>query len=373
MATNVFEIRWGHPRQTNETASASAFNVDASDEGIANLIQASAAETISAVTVIYGTGAGTPPNYKVSLQGVGTTGLPDGTIKGGASPASKVFAGATSGSAKITLDNTYTCARGEDLMVVIEYESGTVNASNYSRFVYGNNIQRGLRAGRGYVLTKTGGTYTKDAGTSPQLGLIGSTRCFGFPVNSIAYTVNTFSSTNERGLRFKLPSGILTDFDVVGVDPFMSTPTASGLVMVSLYDTDGTTMLQNAEFDTDAFSAAGSAGRLCDLFFNEATLSRLVPGSVYRIGFACSTGTGSVQSITVAANGDLAAFPGGIEWYECNRTIASYPPPTSGGNAWTDTTTTRPAMGIIIESVTPVSGGGGVTRARLPAGLSGVG
>src|SRR5262245_6559267 len=99
----------------NQSTDTMEFIWDSYDNGL----------VISRLGFRYGTRTGTPPTYRISLQGVDGSGLPDGTIKGGGSPASATFTPPADTSWNstwqwINLSNTYTTAnRGEKLATVI--------------------------------------------------------------------------------------------------------------------------------------------------------------------------------------------------------------------------------------------------------------
>ncbi len=108
----------GAPAPVRTALSFSNFSLNQNTDQLEFVFQAPEAITITKLGYRYGVRTGTCPTYIHSLQGVGTDGNPDGAVKGGGSPASKTFtppADTTfNGLFKYnTLDNAYTCARGE--------------------------------------------------------------------------------------------------------------------------------------------------------------------------------------------------------------------------------------------------------------------
>ena len=81
------------------------------------------------------------PVYQVSIQSLSAQKTPSGTDIGGGSPTLKTFT-PIAGVQTITLTNPYTPALGDVLAIVVEYSSGTIDASHFASFNYrqGNNI-----------------------------------------------------------------------------------------------------------------------------------------------------------------------------------------------------------------------------------------
>lgn len=326
------------------------FTIDQAADKLDFLFQQPEAATITHLGFRYGVRTGTPVQHKISLQGVDANGNPDGTILGGGTPASGTFtppADATwDGTWRwIALDNSIATTRGQFLSIVIE-PVGTPDAGNNSAFTA--FTATGFRGGNPYVIQDNNGTRTRQQSATPVYGLKSSTKAYGLPASAATVTLYSNNSTpDERGVRFLFPSTWGSTYKIVGVR-FFCTPGASGKsILVSLYD--GTTTLQDVTLDTDFDVQAGGSGRIKEAYFDETTLSTLNFGTAYRVAFAPTAGSVSfgLQTITVDANADLSAYPGGIECYESTRTDAG---------AWTDNNTVRPFVELIIDDWT-VSGG----------------
>jgi hypothetical protein len=121
---------------TNFTINSSAGTADI----VVWCFQADTTDAITDLGFRYGARTGTPPTYRISLQGASTSGIgPDGTVLGGGSPASQTFTPPADTSINglwqwKTLANSYTPTRGQFLCSVIEYSSGTIDGSNNSSF-----------------------------------------------------------------------------------------------------------------------------------------------------------------------------------------------------------------------------------------------
>ena len=267
--------------------SFSNFSLDASGDKLEIIFQAFDASQITTVGIRYGVRTGTPPTYKVSLQGVGSDGNPNGTIKGGGSPASATFtppADTTWNSTlrQITLDNAYTPTRGEMLAIVVEYSSGTISGSHNSSFT---SVLSNLMSSVGfpYAIENAAGSRTRSSEV-PMFWYGAGSTYRGSSGNTMAAPVFHADSTpyDEYGMYFSIGPSHVSTYTVRGVVMHLSIPAAGKTFAMKLYD--DTTVLQDATFDTDAFST-NSAYRNVTLLFDEVTLSTLVAGTTYRIAF----------------------------------------------------------------------------------------
>jgi lysophospholipase L1-like esterase len=288
---------------------------------------------------------GTCPVMQISLQGVDASGNPDGTIKGGASPASATFtpAGASTFFWQ-NLNNAYVANRGDWLAWVFSYSSGTINASNrpiiLSSIANTNNQHP-------YAIGNTAGTRVRVAASIPLWGFGSAGKAFGFPVQGV--TATAFSTTNERALRFMLPAGSCGSYKVIGMRALLTSPAAGKSTKIILYD--GTTALQTVTWDSD-FVSANTQVRPVTLYFQDAALSTLVPGHEYRIGVQPQDASNNVvlhQWDFNSAN-DLEALSGGMDWYLSTRA-------SGGATAWTDVLTSRPWAALILSDITAPSSG----------------
>lgn len=344
------------------TAGFANFTLDQATDALEVIFQAAEAVTISRLGFRYGVRTGTPPTFQISLQGVDGSGFPDGVIKGGGSPASATFTPPASAAWDstwqwITLANSYVSTRGELLSMVIARSSGTIDGSNNSSF--SQEAAYALAQGQfPYPITNNNGTRTKLL-RMPVFGYGSVGTAYGRPVQAtMLTTINSGTTPDEYGLRFKLEAGWGTSCQVVGVRTSLAITAGSSYKAV-LYD--GTTVLQDVTMDSD--HVASNPNAAVQIFFDEASLSTLVFGNVYRIAIQPQTaGSHNVYGFSVAANADLAAYPGGIEFYGTQRTDAG---------AWTDVDTDRPFMMPIMADWTAAAAGGPV-RVLSPIAGGGV-
>lgn len=343
-------------------AFATAFALNASTDAVEWVCHPTEAATLTRIGVRLGAITGTTPTYRVSLQGVGTTGNPDGTIKGATNNALKTFSpsglGWGAGSWNwLTLDESYTCARGEDLAVVIDYSSGTVDGSNFASFT--TSIGTCSASAHPYAIHNDAGSRTRQGNVIPCFGYGSAGKAFGNPLETI--TTAAFGSTStpdEYAMMFTLPSGWGSTFKVAGVR-IAAGLNAGKTVTFTLYDSDGTTALQTVTHDTDYVVSTGI--RYIDIYFDEVTLSDLNFGAAYRVSMTASDATThSIVTLDMDAAADWDAWPGAQVFALSTRTDAG---------AWTNDATRRPIMELILADWTePTGGGGGLLR---PVPMSG--
>jgi len=325
--------------------------LDATTDQAEFIWQAPEAITITRIGIRVGTITGTTPTFKGSVQGVDGSGNSDGTIKGGGSPASKTFNPTSLGWSNntwhwITLDNSYACTRGEFLSVVVAYDSGTINGSNSLQVTLG--WASGHNHATPYAISNEAGSRTKQT-VCAVFGLGSAGTAYGRPMLSI--TQQTFSSSttpDEYALGFTLPSTWGSTFQVGGVEAYRD-PIAAQNDLVTLYS--GTTTLQDVTPDGDITSSA-SVPHVYEIFFDETSLTTLNFGSTYRVGITPQGTTSSGNTIPileVESAADFEAYSGGQLFFLSTRTDAG---------AWTDTTTKRPLLGLIITDWSVSSGGG---------------
>lgn len=346
------------------SGAAEVHALDASTDGIGLVFIAPEAATVTQLCYLYGARTGTPPEYKIAIEGVSaSTGDPDGTPKTGTGECSKTF----TPPADTSIDGTYVCqtlvgttcavTRGETFAITIRYSSGTVDGSNYSTFAFGwttvfNDNAGGIQAQTGnniYSDKLTAGTWSKQANV-PLGSWKNGSRHFGNPLLSVTQRGYSSDSTpDERALRFQYPCPTGQQFQLAGVGVGGDSTCSAGKTVKAILYT-GTTPLQDVTLDCDRQKSL-NANRQTIYYFDETDLTDLDCGTTYRVGIQpqeASSGM-SIGSHTVSANGDFDAWPLGKETYMSHRTDAG---------AWTDVTTERLNMTLIIDNLNAVSSGG---------------
>ena len=167
------------------------------------------------------------------------------------------------------------------------------------------------------------------------------------PLNTSGfYDVNTGTTPDEVALKFKFPFPVKIKGWYGRI-----TPAAGGDFQAILYDSDGTTALQTISYDGD-IRLSNATGNYIDYF---SSSQAILKDTFYRLAVKPTTTT----TITLGGNTHTAAaildaLPGGQNLHESTRTDAG---------AWTDTTTDRPQIGLIIDSADDAVGGSAATTA----------
>lgn len=341
--------------------NASTFPLDATTDAFGCSFCMPEDATITQACVLLGFKTGTPPTYIISLQTLSSTAVNSGTVLGGGTPASATFTVGSDGAFQcVTLANSIALVRGQCLALNVAHSSGTVNASNNEEFAYGMvSNGGGPKENNPLCWTNAAGTKTKQNTRIPVFAVKSASKTYGRPATgSQPFTVTGFSSDStpdEYALRFMIPASTCSTYKVRAITCLGMMPATGKLIDTNLYS--GTTSLQlGNDYDSDFTDhATATSDRWPMRFtFDDTTLDDLDCGTAYRIGFAptASAANMGLAVLNVAANSDLTAYPGGVEWYLSTRTDAG---------AWTDTTTKRPICDLEIEDMTaPVGGGGSV-------------
>lgn len=340
------------------------FTLNQTTDALEFVLQTEDNVTITKLGIRVGTITGTTPTYRVSIQGLDASGNPDGTVKGGASPASATFSPSGLGWSNntwhwVTLSNSYASGAGEFIAIVIDYSSGTVDGSNNASF--SQHISPGISYGLPYSIQNDAGSRTRSA-SSIAVAYASSTTAYGFPIlTTVATVFNSGTGTaDEYGIKFSLPAAWGDTYQILGVR-FEANPVAAGSTVIGLYGgtdataanstgaTTETTSFQTVTLDHDHFQAAGA--RYAIAYFDESTLTTLYYGATYRISIQPqNTNNITIYGITVDAASDLDAYPLGQNCSGTRRLDA--------GN-WTDLGTTRYGIELILADITEPAAGGG--------------
>jgi hypothetical protein len=327
-------------------AAASAFTnqtLSASGNKIGSIFYLPEGATLTDGGFRYGARTGTPPTYRISLQGVDANGVPDGSIL-----ASQTFtppADTTWNSTWqwVTFSASYAAARGSIYALVIDYSSGTIDASNNSSFT---RFDAGYASGRPnvpYSVIDTSGSWSKSNTTqNPVYGVKSSSAVYGNPVQSVVST--TVSSSGHRAaLKFTLPSGICSTFALNGFRVIADPPATGNTWAAGLWDSAGN-VIQAITIDAD-HQQVDAVQRCIQLFFDDTPVA-LSPGTDYYIGIERGGSNCIFYSLGLAAANDALAYP----------LMASGLLSTWNGSAWSDDTTSVPLVELLLSDMT-CSGG----------------
>lgn len=336
-------------------------NQSAANDWIEFILTAPEAATITTLKFVYGTRAATPVEHKIGIEGVSaTTGQADGVYATGTGECSASFTPPADTSwngtvRTVTLTGT-TCAltRGQKFAITIR-PVGTPDGTNNSSFAYRQSALGGSAATgwSDYSIIYDGGTASRQGFYWPMIAYGNGSRMFGFPLsgyNTPAYNVD--STPDEPALRFQLPLPTGCTTTIAGVTVIAKIPNGSKSIIANLYD--GTTAIATGTVDTDQVAGGngtwgGSQGNMAFFRFTTEPLPELSPNTTYRIGIQPQTASMNmeIEDFVVSSNDDFDAWPLGKQTYFSARTDAG---------AWTDTTTKRPGINLLLGTITCSSG-----------------
>lgn len=376
---------WPMPGESSDGTNVTTQLCDGQNEAVWAVFTMPADDTITHVGFVNASKAGTPADdtWTVSIQGVTTGGVPDGTILGVGTPASRTFPNATYTAASfgtntyhmIQLDNSIALESGTQYALVVQ-KTGATDATNTLTFRVGLNAS-GRHSVYPYCGTAdTTPTYTKNSSIPFGWSIRSASKTYLYPI--ITSANQAIGTTTEKGFSFTVDSGFgaSNTYALRGVRLAIGiTAFAAGQTYVcNLYSGTGgsnPTILQTTgELDSDILGAA-TGGRGLEVIFPEDSLTALTPGTKYGIGFSCTNATaGSVNTFTLADADARTALPQPAMTY-MTRTLASAYPPDASDGAFTETTSTIVVAELIIGEFTASAGGGGGIKLAGRGGLAG--
>lgn len=341
-------------------ADFAGMTLDASNDGVGFGFQSMTTDAITHLGFRIGDRAGTPPTYIIGLEGIASTGFPDGTYLGGGSPASATFTPPADSSWNsswrwIALANSYNPSHGEFLMMTIRHSSGTVDGSNNQTVFLTNKLAGSTSRGFPSALTLTAGTWAR----SPNPAMFGYRTASGrYGFIAVNATADSTSTSGRRvAAYYTIPSTIVTSVGVRAFRLACSTPAAAATFKAGIWDSAGT-MIHEATFDSDNFTPSNSNDAL--FVIQDASLTGLVAGSKYYFGLeSVSSSSVGVRGALLQEADDRYAYPDGM-----NRGAATW-----NGSAWTDNNLSMPHLILYLEDITaPSAVAGG--NPNLLAGLA---
>ncbi len=237
----------------------------------------------------------------------------------------------------------------------LSYSSGTVSGSDNGSFTTSWTVPS--NAGQAFPTAQTynGSVWSKSIQYPIYFYTTTANETSGTPV--IAEATTTVSSGAEGGMHFLVPSGVASTYTIRGVRMVVTSPAVGKSIKVVLYSgTDGAAV----GHDRLRQLCPDHRSPVRDFLFRLTHRSPpLSAGTEYRIGISpqdASNGVG-LRAMTIHDAQALTAFPGGSGWYYSSRSSCGGP---CDGTAtgWSDTTTARPWMSLIIGDMAGGSGGG---------------
>lgn len=319
------------------TLTTNTYVLDAADEKVALVCRSPRAGNIRRIHFRTGT-VTTGATLDCRIETVSAAdGNPTGTLWATTTNAAAVVADTDDNtwksSAPLTADATV--AQGDEFAVVIVNPSGSpgnlqighFSDEHHSLYPYGALFTASYAKQTfmpSIALEMSDGTYLPIFGHYPVTG-----------VNAVTY--NSGSASDERGNRFISPFACRA----VGAWVWHNGIGANVAFDVVLYDTAGT-VAASGSFDGDRQQSVGTAGGLFIPFTASVTIAAAT-GSPYRVVLKPTSASNvTLLDIDVAVAAILDSLPGGAAWHYTERADAG---------AWSDTTTKRAMIGLLLDGL----------------------
>lgn len=258
-----------------------------------------------------------------------SSGNPSGTQYGGSAVGTQA-APAANTYYEVTLATPAAATRGDIVAIVIQFNSTVGNLNIASAGTTGSHLMP-------YTSLFTASWSKSVNGGMHSVGYDDGTYgdCFLIPASAVTQTTfNSSSTPDERALKFKLPFPA----SMSGVYARMGSASGGNPQWV-LYDSDGTTVLQTLSITQNTLQGTGNDfgkyrfAASVALKANTYYYLSLKPGSTTNV---------SLYDMTVQSAAMLGGHLGGADFHLATRTDAG---------AWTATTTIRPFIGLIFDSL----------------------
>lgn len=295
---------------------------------------------------------GTSPTYRVVLQGYNATGgIANGTDSGGGSPTSVDFTAVAGTLHSLTLTNAFTPTEGVIYVAVLEYASGTIDVSNFATF--NRNYTPISNVGLPYVISDTAGSWAKVTSLQPAITPIYASGLI-VPGTEIITAADAGArgsgSTPDEWGNMWTPDDSCT---CIGVQLMGRWSTAAANYDLTLYDTNGTSVLASASIDGEAISGAGN-NMTVEVFWEAVSITG---GSNYRISIKPTTvSTIRMFGLTFASSAHRASMCGPLQWTQ-----------QTDAGGWSQTAAKVATIGPILSDIAAgggASGGGGRSYPR---------
>jgi hypothetical protein len=258
------------------------------------------------------------------------TGTPSGTLWGTNTNGSQVI---NSSDDNVWLTTTLTADAAVSMGDLIALSINNAGSGNWNLAASADWADaRGV-----YNLRFTSSAWTKQASQAPILALEYDDGSY-FPIEGVfpyvALTHTSFGSTSspdERGLRFKFPFPVRVRGCWAYIDP-------DNDFRIKLYDTDGSSTLINILIDKDALGSNAEAF----FAFTFTSIVELQRDNYYRLSVVPESATTmELGGVTVNSLALMDALKSGPNFHLTTRTDAG---------SWSETTTQRPYMGVILDA-----------------------
>lgn len=315
--------------------------IDASGDKVGAVFVSETTDPITHVGYCQRTVTGSPGVLTIGLQGVNSSGVPDGTYKGGGSPASTTFTPGAGDNNKWVwkaLANSYTPALGEMLSYVVERSSGTFDGSNNVTILRSESGVLGLAAFP-YTVQDTSGSWVRTAGAL--WGYKTASGRYGHYFQALSMASVT-TSGHRNALAFAFDGEGAASYKLLGCNVLLDFP-AAGNVKFGLWE--GTT-LRASQTIGNSQVVLNSLDRVAHVYFD--TYYTLTPGTKYYIGVEADGNAFEIANLAFTEAEDIGA------WVSDYTKLALA---TFDGSNWTETATSTAMVQPIIQAVTAITAG----------------
>ena len=332
------------PLNIGNAPSYGSVVIDAADEKIGFLVQVPKTGTISKIwwrTNTVTTGA----TLDVRLETI-VAGVPSGTLFATTTNGAQVVADANDNTAfQTSLTSGASVTQGDKVAVVIS--NPTVSFGNMQIAVGGTSARSTTFP---YVMSYAG-SWANEINGGPLVAFEYNDGSYApmpevhmFATN-VTTTFNSGSAADEVGVYFQFDFPVKVSGCWLWYNPDEA---SGGDFNIVLYDSDGSTALLTYVHDqTDSYD--GALTRIG--YFKFSSSATLLADTNYRLVVKPTSATNvGIYEFTVTSAAMMDAYPGGQAWHRTHRVDAG---------SWTQTTTQRPHLGLIVDSFSDgVSSGG---------------
>lgn len=350
------------PNPIHQPHATTSSRLDADGEKAANIFNITTAGTVIGVRFMTGT-VTSGDTVKVSMQGVGADGNPDGTIlataTGNKAYGTVVISTGASGWHTVSFVESVTVTQGQAVSIVVEfnsYVSGDFYLSGSSFGFYSSHYHV-------YSSFYSSSAWAKSSAYLYSLSLEYTGSVFNlvvphFGCGTTSVNLSTSTTPDEVGNYFQIPYPCRAigayvwmemDYDITLSLLNASNTTLANCSLLAKQRVGGSTSMQYGFFDSDP---AASVTLAKETWYRIIATPSSGSANVYRVNY-----------VNVAAQ--MGGFELGTNCYMTSRT---------NGGAWTNEDTKRTIIGIIIDQLdngVSTGGGGLLTHPGMQGGING--
>lgn len=332
--TDVGGVWWPFWITAGSNLSATS-NVTQNGTNVAYAVQWQVARTgtIDAVTIRFGTvttGGTLEARFVTNTSGTPT----DTVVATGANGFATLTTGDANGFLTFTLTTPLAVTAGEILTLAIYNDTGTPGTYNLLRCNAAN-------PGRQPKFYNRSTGWGDNSIGNPFAGALHYTDGYHYdpaflPVApALGATDNTYSTTVETGFKFTLPFGGVLQGFAMGKNGNQAANEP-----MTLYDASGNVLASHTSTNTEGITNVGNQA-----LWRFAAPATLAANTVYRLGFRTSSGTATLNYISLPNTDLLKALPLQDRFCRTQRTYSG------GAGVWTDDALDVPSVSLLFSQI----------------------